>query len=134
MQDATDANARVSLNCGIAAIPVFFDNVSVKEVVVNGVTEKNNSLPSQFSLGQNYPNPFNPETTIEYEIPSFGFISLKVFDVLGKEISSIQNGYQFPGKYQYRFSTVANQIPSGVYFYSLTSGSFSSTKRMVVIK
>lgn len=134
MQDVTDASARVSLNCGIAAIPVFFDNVSVKEVVQNGVAGVARAVPQSTALLQNYPNPFNPETTIGYEVPERGVVTVKVYDVLGKCIATLDQGEQTPGRHQYRFSSADRRLPSGVYYYTLTAGSFHETKRMVILK
>jgi hypothetical protein len=85
-----------------------------------------------FELEQNYPNPFNPITSIEYVVPGNEFISLKVYDVLGKEIAVLVNEEKPAGSYQVNFD--ANGIPSGVYFYKLKSGEFSKTKKMILMK
>ncbi len=85
-----------------------------------------------YRLEQNYPNPFNPTTKIEYHIPTAGFISLRVYDVLGNEIATLVNEVQPSGDYEFNF--VANQISSGIYFYQLKSDHFTSTKSMILIK
>ena len=99
------------------------------------------SLPSGFKLEQNYPNPFNPETTIEYTIPvetrrgeSLQKVTLQVFDVLGREVTTLVDEFKQPGNYNSQFSIRNCKLSSGVYFYTLNAGSFSSTKKMVLLK
>jgi hypothetical protein len=101
--------------------------------------EKNISLPNEFVLNQNYPNPFNPSTTIEYTVPNAGTpymasiqVSIKVYDVLGREINTIVDGLKSPGKYSVQFSGTG--IPSGIYFYVLNSGGTTITKKMMLLK
>ena len=88
--------------------------------------------PSTFSFNQNYPNPFNPVTTINYQIPNDGFVTLKVFDILGKEIANLVNHNKEAGYYTVAFD--ASKLPSGVYIYILQSGEFVSSKKMLLIK
>jgi hypothetical protein len=89
-----------------------------------------------FILYQNYPNPFNPATRISFSIPSAGFTSLKVYDLLGKEIAVLVNEYKQAGFYEINFNaaSAAGGLPSGMYFYQLRFGSFVQTKKMVVLK
>ena len=89
-------------------------------------------LPSKTKLLDNYPNPFNPSTTIKYQIKEPSFVSLKVYDILGKEVTSLVNKEQSPGKYSVTFD--ANNLPSGVYIYKLQAGVFSSVKKMLLTK
>jgi len=90
-------------------------------------------LPAkEFSLLQNYPNPFNPLTTIEYTIPENSVVSLKIYDILGKEVASLVNKFQNQGSYIVNWN--ASQFSSGVYIYKLTAGNFSDTKKMVLSK
>jgi hypothetical protein len=89
---------------------------------------------TEFQLQQNYPNPFNPETVISYQIASAGYVSLKIYNSLGQEVATIVNEYQLPGVYNKMFSAEGKQLPSGVYYYSLRSGNYSSTKKMILIK
>ncbi len=100
------------------------------------VNNQNNSLPSKFTLKQNYPNPFNPTTTIEYSIPNVGTpiqnVQLKIYDVLGREIATLVNEKQSPGNYSVKFN--ANNLPSGIYFYTLKAGNFVATKKMILMK
>lgn len=92
------------------------------------------TIPTGFVLYQNYPNPFNPTTTIRYQIPAAGQVTLKVYDILGREIATLVNEYQKAGFYDYQFSIDNYQLPSGVYFYRLNSGNFSETKKLIVLK
>ncbi|KUG25135.1 hypothetical protein ASZ90_005046 [hydrocarbon metagenome] len=123
-----------------------FDLVGCK---INGVTYGDTSLivsvknekrlPNEFSLSQNYPNPFNPTTKIKFTIPSVGdeYIrplqtQLTVYDILGREIKTLLSKPMQPGEYEIEFD--AASLPSGVYFYRLSSGSFIETKKMVLIR
>ena len=103
------------------------------------VTETGTELPAMFELNQNYPNPFNPETTISYTIPSNVKgetinVTLKVFDGLGREVVTLIDEHKQAGTYNFQFSIINSQLPSGVYFYTLKAGNFSSTKKMLLIK
>jgi hypothetical protein len=95
-----------------------------------------NTVPDKFQLNQNYPNPFNPSTTIEYAINSRQFVTLKIYDLLGKELSTLISEEQPAGFYEVEFNTSSalSGIPSGVYFYRLVAGPFVDTKKMIVIK
>lgn len=90
------------------------------------------SIPKDFSLGQNYPNPFNPNTTINFDIPKNSFVEIKVFDVLGREVASLVNEQLAAGKYKTDWSAISQ--PSGIYFYRLKAGSYSETRKMILIK
>lgn len=85
-----------------------------------------------YALAQNYPNPFNPATTISYQIPAEGQVSLKVYDMLGNEVATLVNEIKTAGEYQVEFN--AGGIASGIYFYRLQAGSFVETKRMMLMK
>ena len=89
-------------------------------------------VPSKFSLSQNYPNPFNPETKINYSLPVAGNVSIKIFDIAGKEIMQLVNEKQDAGFYTVRFN--ASGLSSGTYFYKLTAGDFSETRKMLLLK
>jgi hypothetical protein len=90
------------------------------------------NLPEHFSLSQNYPNPFNPVTTIQFSLPSKSFASLKIFDVLGKEVTILISEELPAGEYSRQWNGAG--LPSGVYFYRLQSGSFVQTKKLVLLK
>ncbi|MBK9333765.1 MAG: M28 family peptidase [Ignavibacteria bacterium] len=99
---------------------------------ITSVAGNSNTLPLSYELKQNYPNPFNPKTIINYQCSKINFVSLKVFDVLGKEVAVIVNEKQSPGTYEVEFD--GSGLTSGVYFYRLTSGEFTDTKRMMLIQ
>jgi Secretion system C-terminal sorting domain len=88
--------------------------------------------PEKFALEQNYPNPFNPETTIKYALPYNSFVTLKVYDVLGAEIASLVNEEQTGGEHTITFK--ANNLSSGIYFYSLITANYKETKKMLLTK
>jgi hypothetical protein len=90
------------------------------------------SFPAEYKLEQNYPNPFNPSTTIEYTIPKEEHVSLKVYDISGKEVATLVNEYKRAGFYEVKLELGSNA--SGVYFYSLKAGKFSQTKKMLFMK
>ena len=90
-------------------------------------------LPAVVNLQQNYPNPFNPETSIKYSIAQEGHVTLKVFDVLGKEVAALVDEFKQPGSYVAKFS-IQNKIESGIYFYQLKMNSIIITKKAVLIK
>jgi hypothetical protein len=98
------------------------------------VNELTGGIPDRFELNQNYPNPFNPTTNLEFGISKLGFVSLKIYDLLGKEVAVLVNERLAPGSYSYQFSTVNYQLASGVYFYRLSAGEFTDTKRMMLLK
>jgi hypothetical protein len=90
------------------------------------------TAPENFELSQNYPNPFNPTTNISYKIPITGFVSLKVYNIIGKEIATLVNQEEPAGDYKVQFDT--HNIASGTYFYKLNMGGVSLFKKMIVIK
>jgi murein tripeptide amidase MpaA len=124
--------------------------------VYSDVIEIEEEAPLEFSLEQNYPNPFNPTTKIKYTIPTppssaplvkgeskaGGFITLKIYDVLGNEIATLVNEEKPAGSYEVEFSAIggsasggnAYSLPSGIYFYKLEAGKFSETKKMILLK
>ncbi|MBK7229586.1 MAG: T9SS type A sorting domain-containing protein [Ignavibacteriales bacterium] len=85
-----------------------------------------------FLLNQNYPNPFNPSTIISYSIPQNSFVTLKVYDVLGNEVSTLVNETKSAGRYDVRFD--ASGLSNGVYFYTIKADNFNSTKKMIFMK
>ena len=87
---------------------------------------------SEYKLEQNYPNPFNPKTNIGFQIADFGFVSLKVYDILGNRVTTLINEYLSAGEYEVEFN--ASQLPSGIYFYQLNTGNHLETKKMMLLK
>lgn len=111
----------------------------LKQVDFNGNFEYHNlsneviiGIPTKFDLSQNYPNPFNPSTKISYDLPVDGKVSLKIFDMSGKEIMTLVNEVKTAGYYSVNFN--ASSLSSGVYFYSLSADNFTATKKMMLIK
>ena len=102
--------------------------------IVTSAGEENNvsSIPETFSLSQNYPNPFNPTTKLEFGISNLEFVSLKVYDALGKEVKTLVNEIKPAGRYKVEFD--GSSLSSGVYYYKIEAGSFVQTKRMVLLK
>jgi hypothetical protein len=94
--------------------------------------DESSSLPLEFSLGQNYPNPFNPSTNIGFRISEFGFVSLKIYDLPGREVATLVNEEKPAGNYKIKFD--AGNLAGGVYFYKLTAGNFVRVKKMIVLK
>jgi hypothetical protein len=99
---------------------------------VTAVQAETGFIPGTFLLGQNYPNPFNPSTTITYEVPVITHITIQLFDLLGKKVVSLVNTLKPPGLYSVSFD--ASHLPSGMYFYTMSAGSFTETKRMILLK
>jgi hypothetical protein len=109
--------------------------------LLTGINNNGQNIPNKFSLSQNYPNPFNPSTKIKFDLPKSnltlsgakGLITrLTIYDITGKEIQTLVNESLQPGSYEVTFD--GSNLPSGVYFYKLTAGSFTETKKMLMIK
>ena len=96
------------------------------------VEYENDQYPSNHFLSQNYPNPFNPATMISYQIPQAGFVTLKVYDILGREVTILINEEKPAGSYEVQFT--ASGLTSGIYFYQIKAGEYSETKKMLMIK
>lgn len=129
----------------------YFDELGgqrdfLKGCVINGIVygdttvtdvKEEQTIPKQFVLYQNYPNPFNPNTNINYDLPVNSRVTLKIFDILGREIKTLVDEFQQAGDHQINFQSTAD-MPSGVYFYQLsTDGSaqnFISVKKMLLLK
>ena len=125
---------------------IYFDNIRlVKKSIVSGIESDQQTLPNDFVLYQNYPNPFNPSTKIRYTIPAVGtslmkFVQLKVYDVLGNEVTTLVNDYKPAGTYEVEFSARGGQavggrqVASGVYYYQLRVNNFITSKKMLLLK
>lgn len=99
--------------------------------------EDEDQIPTQYSLSQNYPNPFNPSTAIQFSVPASEFVTLKVYDVLGNEIAKLVNEEKPAGSYQVEFSGIGGNafyLSSGIYFYTISAGSFVETKKMILLR
>ena len=98
-----------------------------------GISLINTELLSDYKLLQNYPNPFNPSTTINFSIPVSSKVSLKVYDPAGREVSTLVNEFKSAGNYSVNF-TAGSGLNSGVYFYTMTAGEFTVTKKLILLK
>lgn len=99
--------------------------------VVTGM-EDQGAVPIKYELRQNYPNPFNPSTTIFYQIPKNSFVSLRVFDMLGKEVMTLVNENKSLGRYAVKFD--ATDLSSGIYFYTIQADRFVDIKKSCLVK
>ncbi len=100
--------------------------------VMDGVKQVVELAPRQFNLSQNYPNPFNPTTNISYRISDVGFVSLKVYDVLGRLVKTLVDKVEMPGDHEVQLD--ASGLPSGVYFYRLQAGNYSQSRKLLLVK
>lgn len=107
-------------------ILIYFDQKT------NIQQQKETQNPRSFTLSQNYPNPFNPSTTINYTIPKQSYVSLKIYDELGRIVAELVNGLQSPGNYNVKFD--ATNLATGVYFYRISAGDLIETKKMILMK
>ncbi len=123
-------NVFVTGEAGFAGSSYDFTTIKIDQTT--GIIQNLSEIPKSYSLSQNYPNPFNPTTNINYEIPNSNFVTLKVYDINGKEIETLVNQKQNAGGYSVTFN--AGNYPSGVYFYKLETNNFSETKKMILLK
>jgi hypothetical protein len=107
-------------------------NVKLTISPFTGLTNNENEIPKVFELSQNYPNPFNPVTRINYSVPKQSLVTMKVFDVLGREVVTLVNEQLKPGYYSVDFN--GSNLASGVYFYKMEAGTFNDVKRLILIK
>ena len=109
------------------------EDILLTKTEENKETESfSNIVPAEYSLSQNYPNPFNPNTKINFALPKQGFVTLKIYDITGREIKTLVNEIKQAGYYTVDFN--GSNLSSGVYFYKIQTGDFSSVKRMVLVK
>ena len=112
---------------------VYNSSIQMHFQKITGVQEnKSDGYPSSFQLSQNYPNPFNPTTVINYSLPKSGFVTIKVYDVLGKVVTTLINEDKPVGNYKVEFN--ANKLTSGIYFYRMESGLYSQTNKLLLLK
>ena len=123
--------------CGMTETPIDdwgVDMTTRGEITVTavGVSDQSPVMVEKFSLANNYPNPFNPSTKIQYSLPTNEFVSLKVYDIIGREVATLVNQQQSAGVYDVNFN--ASNLTSGIYFYKIDAGSFVDVKKMMLIK
>jgi len=115
---------------GIDTIVIVGSFYRIEEAELKDIETE--TTPEAYSLSQNFPNPFNPNTTIRYEIPVAGVVTIKLYDLLGREVRVLVNEHKPPGRYQVTFD--AGTLASGVYYYRLDAGGFHSVKKLVLIR
>jgi len=122
----TSSNTMLKVNSGIASV---WDNLLKLEKFNN---ESEQIVIKEFRLYQNFPNPFNPTTIMKFEIPLDSYVTLRVYDILGNEITTLINEEKTTGAYEVNFD--ARSFSSGIYFYTISAGSFRTTKKMLLVK
>ncbi|NUN71345.1 MAG: T9SS type A sorting domain-containing protein [Bacteroidetes bacterium] len=136
IENINDAAATATIHSQFGSInPLYYDTwdfaaEKAKNPVSVSLTDAN--IPTVYALDQNFPNPFNPTTSITYSIPFSGLVSLKVFNVLGQEVATLVNAQQAAGYYTASFN--ASALSSGVYFYKIEAGNYTSVKKMMLLK
>jgi PKD repeat protein len=141
--DATDQNPSFTYsNNGTYSVALTVSNgidsetkICTDYITVNsatGLDDLTGEIPTDFQLYQNYPNPFNPSTSIKFSVVSESQVVLKVYNLLGKEVATLMNEKKTPGFYELNFG--GEKPPSGIYVYRLEAGSFSSSKKMILLK
>jgi hypothetical protein len=123
---------RVAISGGITSGPALTNETWVLTEIIQDINSEAGDVPEEYSLMQNYPNPFNPSTTIQFSIPEEGFVSLNIFNSLGEKVSTLVSENINAGTYKYNWN--ASDLPSGIYFYSLTAENFKQTKKLILIK
>jgi len=115
--------------------------IEKKFTTIVSVNENISDIPSNFKLFQNYPNPFNPSTVISWRLVVSSYVTLKVLDILGREIVTLISEYQQPGAHNIKFiinnlpaGRQGSVLPSGIYFYRLSAGNYSETKKTILLK
>lgn len=122
----------VTGDAGYSLGNIVNDNTTLAKKKYVKVNFIGNGVPITYSLEQNYPNPFNPATTIRYQIPKDGMVTLKVYDILGAEVATLVNEEKVAGKYEVNFN--ASNLASGVYIYRLNVSAYVNVKKMVLLK
>jgi N-acetylneuraminic acid mutarotase len=129
--DPTYQDSVLHCDWGLGTITCDIGAYSIAKKVV-GVSDESEIIPTEYLLYQNYSNPFNPTTRIKYQVPHLTFVTLKIFNLIGEEISTLVNEEKSVGRYTVDFD--ATGLPSGIYFYRLQAGSFVETKKMILMK
>jgi len=117
---------------GLSLSDIQMDDVVLEKSKLNVKNFRGESIPIEYALEQNYPNPFNPTTTIRFQIPKDGMVTLKVYDILGAEVATLVNEEKVAGKYEVNFN--AATLASGVYIYRLNVKEYVNVKKMVLLK
>jgi hypothetical protein len=111
----------------------FTHNTGFTDIEWPGQTSvEDDFIPVSYKLEQNYPNPFNPTTTVRYQLPKAGHVQIKVYDAIGKEVATLVNEHLESGRYEVRFGE--NNLPSGMYIYTIKVNDYFASKKMLLIK
>ena len=129
--EAGDYSVRLVVSNGVTA-DTLIRNSYISVDPTTGIEDNFSQSPKEFSLQQNYPNPFNPSTVIKYSVAEESFVTLKVYNILGTEVATLVNEKKTPGLYELNFG--GEKLPSGVYVYRIEAGSFTASKKMLLIK
>lgn len=129
---AVDNSGNVYVGAASEGTDTYFDFATIKYSQSIGIQTLSNEIPNRFFLSQNYPNPFNPTTNIKFDVMKSGIVSIKVFDIVGKEIQELLKEFKPVGSYQITFD--GSTFSSGVYFYEMQTNDFVETKRMLLVK
>ncbi|MEO6694199.1 MAG: T9SS type A sorting domain-containing protein, partial [Ignavibacteria bacterium] len=121
-----DFNLLVTGHCGN-----YMTTVKWSQIITN-ISTVSNQIPDGYKLYQNYPNPFNPSTNIQFDLPKDNFATVKIYDLLGKEVTTLINEYKKAGSYVISFN--GNNLSSGIYYYSIETGNFNQVRKMILIK
>jgi hypothetical protein len=130
--DGTNATATINTQFGSINPGKYNRWDFTNKKPTTGVVDRGTGIAKTFVLDQNYPNPFNPSTVIRYSIPNDANVTLKVFNVIGQQVSTLVNQKQVSGNYSVTFD--ASNLSSGVYFYQINAGQYVSTKKMLLMK
>jgi hypothetical protein len=114
---------------GAGQTNIYYDG---SNVTPTGISSNGTDLPNAFKLSQNYPNPFNPSTKINFAIPKAAFVTLKIYNVIGQVVDVLVSQEMIAGNYEFNWN--AADLTSGIYFYSITAGDFTDTKKMILVK
>lgn len=138
VENIDDSQPTAFINAQFGSIdPVFYDRWDFDRRVVTGIKPRPQNTPAAYTLEQNYPNPFNPETTIDYSLQRSGKVELTVFNVRGEKIATLIDANQGTGAYRVTWNgkdSLGNQVGSGVYFYKIKAGDFTSIKKMILVR
>jgi len=137
--NVTDVNMLITLQPGEYRLYTS-KKIPKASDIITGINEQK-IIPTEFKLEQNYPNPFNPTTVISYQLAVDSYVTLKVYDLLGREVSTLVNEYQPAGVHNSQFAIrnlpagrQGSQLSSGIYFYRLQAGNFIETKKMILLR
>jgi hypothetical protein len=132
MKEATDYNAMVEFNCGKSNIDVYFDNISLREIIDSDIDSPSDNMTYGFKLYQNYPNPFNPTTTMNYELPGRCDVVIRIFNTMGQMVTELYHGPQEAGLHAVDFDGTG--MSAGIYFFRLLAKSLDSRAVLTDVK